>query len=310
MRSPTLSRTVRSNCRSSAAWPEELTTWQWKPWAAISRARRARRSGLRPVRRTASGIRRRYSPPSSRHTGWPTVRPIRSQQAISTAARSGGAAERLQRVQLLDVEDAATGQHRQEQRRGGPTTRPPARPRPPLPSPPAPRRCASRTSSDRTGCAAALQPTSTRWNSRSLIFMGTPLRIRGRRGRRKPISSRQERARLDRGVETLLQQGDALLDDGFRRTGPGRDQHRFVAGEPGQVDVGRAVDQVRRPAAAGRANSASRRLFELLWLPTTNTTSACRDKRPHGLLAVLRGIADVFLLRRDDLRETAPSALR
>ena len=83
----------------------------------------------------------------------------------------------------------------------------------------------------------------------------------------------KKRAGLDLGVKTLPQQGDALLDDVLRRAGAGRDQHRLAAVEPGRIDVGRPVDQVRRPSAVA-AISASRRLFELFWLPTTRTTSA------------------------------------
>ncbi len=276
MRSPTLSRTVRSNCRSSAAWPEELTTWQWKPWAAISRARRARRSGRRPVRRTASGIRRRYSPPSSRHTGWPTVRPIRSQQAISTAARSGGwpappacAAPRCRR---RCVRPAPAGG-----RRGGPTTRPAARPPPPLPIPPAPQSVVSRTSSERTGCAAVVQPTSTRWNSRSLIFMRDIPCCEAAGGSRKPISSRKSvhgsttaSKRLhSKAMHSWTTSSGALAPAVISTVSSPENQ-------AGSMSAGPSIRCDGRPP--WRAISASRRLLELFRLPTTSTTSACRDK--------------------------------
>ena len=52
-----------------------------------------------------------------------------------------------------------------------------------------------------------------------------------------------------------------------------------------------------------RASSASRWLLELFWLPSTSTTSASCASSAHRLLAVLRGVADVFLRRADDVRE-------
>ena len=58
------------------------------------------------------------------------------------------------------------------------------------------------------------------------------------------------------------------------------------------------------------ATSRSRFEFELFGLPTTITTSHLRRQELDRVLAVLRRIADVVLLRADDLREARASARR
>ena len=123
-----------------------------------------------------------------------------------------------------------------------------------------------------------------------------------RRGQRKTDLLLADRLQLDRTAEPPAEHIDALLDHRLRRAGPGRDQHRLVAVEPVQVDVVRAVDQVRRhvlrlaqlgqPPAVGAVVAAD-----------DQHTSAWSHQRPHRLLAVLRGVADVFLRRADDVRK-------
>ena len=78
----------------------------------------------------------------------------------------------------------------------------------------------------------------------------------------------------DRGSEVGLEILDAFLDDllGCARTR--RDQDRLDIAEPRVLNLGDPVDQVRRNAEP-LAISASRRLFELFWLPRTSTRSAC-----------------------------------
>ena len=60
-----------------------------------------------------------------------------------------------------------------------------------------------------------------------------------------------DRSVFDCRAEFLFQKFDALLDDGFRGTGAGGNQHGFIAGEPGAIDIVRAVDQMRRSAGLG-----------------------------------------------------------
>ena len=91
--------------------------------------------------------------------------------------------------------------------------------------------------------------------------------------------------------------------------GAGSDQHRLVAGEPAQVDVGRPVDQMGRHAA---------RPGQLRQPPAVGTVLAADDQhhvglagqQPDRLLPVLRGIADVVARRADDLRKPPPQVAR
>ena len=93
-------------------------------------------------------------------------------------------------------------------------------------------------------------------------------------GQGKPQLLLADHASLDRRAETLPQQTQRTLRTrASAALAPAVTSTVSSPREPAQVDVGRPVDQMGRHAA-GRAISASRRLLELFWLPTTSTTSA------------------------------------
>ena len=72
------------------------------------------------------------------------------------------------------------------------------------------------------------------------------------------------------------------------------------------LDLRDAVDQVRRDAQRRRRSRPAARLFELFWLPSTRTSVGPGRQLADGLLAVLRGVADVVLGRVGDLGELLP----
>ena len=83
-----------------------------------------------------------------------------------------------------------------------------------------------------------------------------------------------DRLLADGRAEIALEVLDAFLHDVLGRAGARGDQHGLDAAEPLLADLGNAVDQVSRLPST-LAISASRRLLELFWLPSTSTRSAC-----------------------------------
>ena len=65
------------------------------------------------------------------------------------------------------------------------------------------------------------------------------------------------------GAEFARQPVDAILNDDFRSTGPGRDQNSFGIHKPFATKLAGTVDQVRLLAARKLPISFRRRLFEL-----------------------------------------------
>ena len=196
-------------------------------------------------------------------------------------------------------------------RRGGRPVLPARHASPASPQPFKPESVVSRTNSERTGCAMPVQPISTRWNSRSLIFMSefSPFwNSRNGWGRRKRDPLLGRCPRLDRGGEPLLEQGDALLDDVFRALAPAvtstvslpRNQARSMSAGPSiRCEADAAVPgHFGQPAAVGAVPAADHQ----------DHVGRLRE-RSDRLLPVLRGVADVVLVRRGDLGKPLPQPL-
>ena len=89
----------------------------------------------------------------------------------------------------------------------------------------------------------------------------------------------------------------------LRRRGAGGDAEALDAVEAGPIDLGGALHQHGARAAGPLGHFDRRREFEQLGAPTTIRRSQRGAIALHRLLAVGRGVADVFLARADDARE-------
>ena len=98
---------------------------------------------------------------------------------------------------------------------------------------------------------------------------------------------------------------DHLLHQDVRRRRAGREADAALAVEPLAPSGPRAGRPCRPSCPAARASSRRRLLFELVGLPTTITTSTVRRQHLDRVLPVLRGVADVLLLRLAHAREAA-----
>ena len=88
---PTASRMARTRATSSATGCAAVLILKMRcPRATFSRASATSASRPDTASDHDSGTRSRTRPPSSRWTGTPSARPLRSHSAISTAARANG----------------------------------------------------------------------------------------------------------------------------------------------------------------------------------------------------------------------------
>ncbi len=82
----------------------------------------------------------------------------------------------------------------------------------------------------------------------------------------------------------------------------------FRAPEPGEVDVARAVDQMRR-RTAGAGQLRQPLAVRAILAADDQHHVGSGGELPHRLLTVLRGVADVVPRRADDLRQFLPQPL-
>jgi hypothetical protein len=114
-----------------------------------------------------------------------------------------------------------------------------------------------------------------------------------------------QRTGFDRRAEAFDEKIEHRFDDDFRRTGSGGNENGLCALEPDRIDVLDAIDEVRFDAALAGEFGEPLAVGTVLAAEHQSEIGFGGQHR-HGLLAVLCGVADIFLRRRGDVRESFP----